>query len=195
MDDNFRDKLFFLTRYDKVLQCHTGITFLEHLIGTYDLLTNWQEGQYVCDAGLFHSVYGTSNSDNALIHLSKRNELKALLGEEAEQLIYVYCYAQPSSLYCAVQASKKSDSTNYDLMSRNSDVNAKIHRVQLRYGQSSVRVSDAYLDDMCQLIFANWFEQAQRQEIIEMAAVKTISAVVSRLRPLPRACFDSLVYA
>ena len=38
---------------------HFGRPFREHLIGTHDLLDQWQNSENVCLAGLFHSVYGT----------------------------------------------------------------------------------------------------------------------------------------
>ena len=36
-----------------------GCFFLEHLSGVQDVLQSWNEPEYVCNAGLFHSVYGT----------------------------------------------------------------------------------------------------------------------------------------
>ena len=38
---------------------HTGCLFLEHLSGVQDVLRSWDEPEYVCNTGLFHSVYGT----------------------------------------------------------------------------------------------------------------------------------------
>ena len=37
------------------------VPFLSHLLGTRRLLVEWGERPAVCDAGLFHSAYGTEN--------------------------------------------------------------------------------------------------------------------------------------
>ena len=38
---------------------HSGESLLSHLKGTKEILTQWDAPEYVCNAGLFHSVYGT----------------------------------------------------------------------------------------------------------------------------------------
>ena len=37
----------------------SGCLFLEHLSGVQAVLQSWNEPEYVCNTGLFHSVYGT----------------------------------------------------------------------------------------------------------------------------------------
>ena len=38
---------------------HSHGTLIDHLQQTYELLKQWENPQYVCLAGLFHSIYGT----------------------------------------------------------------------------------------------------------------------------------------
>ena len=40
---------------------HSGDTLLSHLVGVYEILKNQGAEEYVQDAGLFHSIYGTSS--------------------------------------------------------------------------------------------------------------------------------------
>lgn len=40
---------------------HSGNNPLEHLLGTYTILRGWNAREALCDAGLFHSLYGTES--------------------------------------------------------------------------------------------------------------------------------------
>jgi hypothetical protein len=44
----------------------------------------------VCLAGLFHAVYGTAGFPEALLSLDKRSDIAAAIGDEAEELVYLY---------------------------------------------------------------------------------------------------------
>jgi hypothetical protein len=41
---------------------HSERGLLQHLLGTHALLGDWGARTALCDAGLFHSVYGTEHS-------------------------------------------------------------------------------------------------------------------------------------
>ena len=69
---------------------HFGRPFKEHLIGTYDLLDQWQNSSAVCLAGLFHSVYGTKTFSSAALSTESRDAVRSLIGEEAEALVFVF---------------------------------------------------------------------------------------------------------
>jgi hypothetical protein len=70
---------------------HSGRTLLEHLIGTYKILDEGFAPLYVCDAGLFHSVYGTAYFKPKTISLDNRDIVKDIIGEEAENLAFMFC--------------------------------------------------------------------------------------------------------
>ena len=70
---------------------HSGRTLLEHLIGTYKILDEGFAPLYVCDAGLFHSVYGTAYFKPKTIPLDNRDIVKDIIGEEAENLAFMFC--------------------------------------------------------------------------------------------------------
>jgi len=70
---------------------HSGRTLLEHLIGTYKILDEGFAPLYVCDAGLFHSVYGTAYFKPKTISLDNRDIVKDVIGEEAENLAFMFC--------------------------------------------------------------------------------------------------------
>ena len=41
---------------------HSGRSLYDHLCGTHALLEQWGNCEPVCTAGLFHSLYGTTDS-------------------------------------------------------------------------------------------------------------------------------------
>lgn len=70
---------------------HGGRSLYEHLKGTHDLLAKDGAPDYVCLAGLFHSIYGTNVFRARAVDLDDRHEVCALIGEDAEWLAYVFC--------------------------------------------------------------------------------------------------------
>ena len=82
------NKFEFIERISSNLD-HSGSTFFDHLWGTYSLLKKMGEPEYICDAGLYHSIYGTSYYD---VNVTVSREIVInLIGEVAENLVYVFC--------------------------------------------------------------------------------------------------------
>jgi hypothetical protein len=84
---------------------HSGRTFFEHLIGVYNLLEEEGEPDYVCLAGLCHSIYGTNAFKQQVALLTERNEIVRIIGGNAEWLAFLFCScSRPSALIEAVIA-------------------------------------------------------------------------------------------
>jgi len=69
---------------------HSGRTLWDHLDGVRGLLERAGAPDYLCHAGLFHSVYGTLSFKKVSVPLSKRNEVAALIGEKSERLVWLF---------------------------------------------------------------------------------------------------------
>lgn len=69
---------------------HLGRPLKAHLIGTYDLLAQWGNPAEVCLAGLFHSVYGTRTFRSQVMSTNARCQLRASIGQYAEQLVFIF---------------------------------------------------------------------------------------------------------
>ena len=86
----FTKKIDFL----KSLGCdsvgHKNQTLLSHLIGVHDLLKEWDAPEYLQDAGLFHSVYGTTYFKPKMT--VDRNAVCQLIGEHAEAIAAIFCF-------------------------------------------------------------------------------------------------------
>jgi len=69
---------------------HPGGTLLAHLQRVHALLAQWGARPAVQHAGLYHAFYGTDGFATALGSPGRRDELAAIIGKEAERLVYFY---------------------------------------------------------------------------------------------------------
>jgi len=70
---------------------HSGGSLWSHLLGTWKLLSDAGQPQYICNAGLFHSIYGTRHYRLQCASLDKRDEVQTLIGLQSENLVYLFC--------------------------------------------------------------------------------------------------------
>ena len=67
---------------------HSHSNFLNHLIGTFNILKKWKQSEDVCFAGLLHNVYG-NRYFNPNLNVS-RKEIQDLIGKKAEELVFKF---------------------------------------------------------------------------------------------------------
>src|SRR2546426_322544 len=91
MDEQLENQVRFLRKANTEGMLHTQRALLDHLLGTRQLLVEWGARPAVCDAGLFHSVYGTEHYEPKAIPLTRRAEVRQLIGDEAESLAWLFC--------------------------------------------------------------------------------------------------------
>ncbi len=87
-----QDKFAFLQEITGT-QKHGGKTFYQHLFNVYTYLKEHGAPEEVCNAGLFHSIYGTElyEFQNDCI---TREVVRGFIGNYAEELVYVFCTAK-----------------------------------------------------------------------------------------------------
>ncbi len=78
------------------LQHDSHVPFLSHLIGTRRLLASWGARPALCDAGLFHSVYGTEYFEPD--RTADRESVTAIIGAEAERIAWLWCNIERATL-------------------------------------------------------------------------------------------------
>lgn len=87
-------KLAFLREVGTADIRHIRVPLYDHLLATRDLLASWGAAPALCDAALFHSVYGTEELDPRLKHppvaAQERDRVRALIGIEAERLVWLF---------------------------------------------------------------------------------------------------------
>ena len=89
VDGSWEQKIDFLKSLGADNTEHTGGTLLEHLIGVHDILKEWNVSEHIQDAGLFHSVYGTTYFKEQIT--MDRDAVSELIGKDAENLSYLFC--------------------------------------------------------------------------------------------------------
>ena len=99
MDEQLENRLRFLRKANTQGMPHSDRGLLDHLLGTRQLLVEWQARPALCDAGLFHSVYGTEHYELKAIPLTMRNEVQQLIGDEAESLAWLFCMIRRETLF------------------------------------------------------------------------------------------------
>lgn len=78
---------------------HPGGTLLTHLLRVRGRLAEWRAPREVQVAGLCHAVYGTDGFPRILLAPDRRDELKALIGEQAEGIVYLYGSCERRTTY------------------------------------------------------------------------------------------------
>ena len=66
-------------------------SFANHLVGVQSVLRSWSASETLCNAALFHSIYGTEGFQGYKLPLSHREEIAGLIGPEAERLAWIFC--------------------------------------------------------------------------------------------------------
>ena len=99
MDEPLEKRLRFLRKVGTEHMPHTESGLFDHLLGTRRLLVEWEARPALCDAGLFHSVYGTECYELKAVPLTMRNEVKQLIGDEAESLAWLFCMMRRETLF------------------------------------------------------------------------------------------------
>ena len=77
-------------------QRHGQRTLYDHLVGTWKLLKGWGCSREICNAGLFHSIYGTQVYLPSTIPIKNRKVVQDLIGKSAENLVYLFHITPPN---------------------------------------------------------------------------------------------------
>ncbi|NJM43010.1 MAG: hypothetical protein HC858_01605 [Brachymonas sp.] len=145
---DFKD---FLLSHGADERAHSGLTLWSHLSGVHRILEAAKLPEYVCIAGLFHSVYGTRSFQPVTIEKTKRNEVAALIGNRAEAIAFAFCeLPRPNLFEFALRNARAPTPTEID-----------------RY--SNGELSDRFYQDLLAIECANLGEQRQIHEFPSLA--------------------------
>lgn len=111
MDEILQDPVVIELRTNTEHINHNDGVLFDHLYGTYQILKQWNKPDYVCMAGLFHSVYETEYFSFDTTYT--RDKVIGMLGKEAEKLVYEFCRIKPR---INVLISKTEDWSNTEYM-------------------------------------------------------------------------------
>lgn len=146
MAENFKGLTDFLLAQGVEQIGHTGKSYLAHLIGVYKLMQTHGCTEETCQAGMFHSIYGTELFQGFKLPLERRAEIRSLIGERAERLAYLNCAMDRSSFDHAV----KQTGNRYAFTDRLSG--------------EQVSLTGEDFDDLCRIHLYDWLEQVPRSQ-------------------------------
>jgi len=98
MEDELEILIQFLQVHHSRTPEHSSKEFIAHLCGTRQLLVQWSARPALCVAGLFHSVYGADAFPAGAVPASLRNQVRQLIGVEAEQIAWLFCVMERATL-------------------------------------------------------------------------------------------------
>jgi hypothetical protein len=125
---------------------HVNGSLLAHLQGTHDLLLKWGNREALCNAGLYHAVYGTVGFQQNLIRLQDRDAVAALIGEESESIVYLFSACDREYVYAQLL-------TREDVEYRD------------RFQEGTCSLAAETFADLCELTMANELEIARWRPI------------------------------
>jgi hypothetical protein len=125
---------------------HTNKTYLGHLVGLYRLLEARGCSEEVCQAGMFHSIYGTELFQGFKLPFEQRAEVRALIGERAERLAYLNCAMDRATFDAAAARGM-----------------APFRFVNRVTGEAVEQTREDF-DDLCRIHLYDWLEQVGRSQ-------------------------------
>ncbi len=146
MSDKMRTYADFLRELGAAQISHSENTYLAHASGVYRDLKSWGCSQELCDAGMFHSIYGTELFQKFTLPLERRSEVRELIGARAERLAYLNCCMVRS---CFDESLKREQGP---------------YTVKDRFLQREVELSKEDYDDLCRIHLCDWLEQVGRSD-------------------------------
>jgi len=81
---------------------HIDGSLIGHLNGTKGLLKQWGATIQLQDAGLYHAAYGTAGFSQNLVSINQRDEIAAIIGQTAEEIVYQYCACDREVFYSRI---------------------------------------------------------------------------------------------
>jgi|TARA_R110000744_G_scaffold110784_1_gene208905 hypothetical protein len=87
----YKKELSFLKKIGCKELPHSDRTLYDHLYGTAEILIENNRPDYEVKGGLFHSIYGTERYKKSEKLNITRENIKELLGDTSEQIVYIFC--------------------------------------------------------------------------------------------------------
>ena len=161
---------------------HTIASFKEHLLGTYRILSAWNQPGEVCWAGLFHSVYSTDSFPHALLAPSERPELRALIGQYAEELVFLFATIDKVDLRRKLRRLSHLPAAGIELVNHKTGERRRFDRRLI--GQLLVILVADHADQSCDLSLAPSVRLSNYSRLLRLArdAVDPVPPVFGRCK-------------
>lgn len=143
LDNRFQHLIDYLFQHGMDRFPHHDAALTAHQMNIGRELLSWGCDVDVCLAGIVHSIYGTEKGGTGY-DVSRRDELRKLIGERAERLAYYNCAMTRSSFDAALARTS-----------------APFH-LSNRLTGGSLELSEQDFMDLCRIHLCDWLEQVPR---------------------------------
>ncbi len=120
---------------------HLDGPFIDHLVGTREILKSWGASEVLQDAGLYHAAYGTAGFGEKFSSSERRQEIAEIIGEAPEEIVYLYCACDRDYFWPQIGVNEPPEFKN-------------------RFTGEHSYLSEQQLRDFCELTVANELEIA-----------------------------------
>jgi hypothetical protein len=126
---------------------HSSKSFLAHLVGVYNYMEARGCDEELCQAGMFHSIYGTELFQGFKLPVDRRPEIRGLIGERAERLAYINCAMNRASFDRALEQ------------------NEGPYQILDRFTGETHTLSEKEFNDLGRMHLYDWLEQVGRSRM------------------------------
>jgi hypothetical protein len=133
----------------------------------------WQADDELCRAAMFHSIYGTEGFTTLTLPLDRREELRTLIGERAEKLVYANCAMDRDTFY------------------RHVDQYQDDYQIKDRLTGGVIELSRAEFEDLIRLHMCDFLEQCERSDHWNYKR-ETLALMSERLGGAARASYEAV---
>jgi hypothetical protein len=158
---------------------HSSRFFIDHLLRVSFILEDWGSDEVTALCGLFHSVYGTASFSHSTLAWSERDKLRAVIGDEAEELVYMFCTTSAKEVWAAVKSSAKQDA-------------ADTFELNNSHTKGRHRVSALQLAQLAEVKLANQAEQGIKVAAIKAKIMALEMVAKSGAVAIQPSCLDSM---
>lgn len=152
---------------------HLNGSLATHLIGTSALLQQWDSSDVLVKAGLFHAVYGTAGYGPSLTSLHSRHNIAKLIGQQAEELVYLYCACDRKIFWPKIGSAQQNSFAD-------------------RFIGKHYPITNSQLHDFCEMTLANELDIAMHDEQFIVQHGAELSDLFMRMKGLvSQAGFDT----
>lgn len=153
---------------------NSGGDLLAHLTGTFRLMCAWDARPALCNAALFHSIYGTEFFKTTPAGGLPREKVCATIGSEAEKLVWLWCFGRRQSLGPSLAGRSRP-------------------RIRHRQGNQWILLRESQLDDIISLWIADTLEQLPRVPRKSLPTARSLMPYRDRALPGARAALEAAV--
>jgi hypothetical protein len=146
MAPTFKELTAYFTKVGADQVSHTEKSYVAHAIGVYTDLKEWGFDEDFARIGLFHSIYGTQLFQGFTLPLEKRGEIRDMIGEYPEHLVYVNCAMDRDSFDAQVPRRE----APYAILDR--------------FTSEHIEQDEKTFDDLVSVHLCDWLEQVERSE-------------------------------